>query len=98
MGPIATAAGYYTGQYIGKRIGKSVGGLFGKKGKKIGKNTLGFVAGAYGAAGANLVPILGQFCKGGLCKKTGAYILHKGEYVVSVKNKKKCNLCKKKGK
>lgn len=43
-----------------------------------------------------ILPILGSFCKGGCCNKTGAYILHKGEYIVSKKMKKKCNLCKNK--
>lgn len=102
MGPLATGAGAYAGQYVGKRVGKRIGKVFGslagdtKKGGKAGKEIGGFVGKVYGAVGGNLVPILGSFCKGGTCNKTGAYIIHKGEYIVSNKMKKKCSLCKKK--
>jgi hypothetical protein len=70
------------GSIVGKSLGKVAGGIAGglvggKAGKKIG-SSLGAQLG--GVAGATLTP----YKKGGKVPKTGAALLHKGEFVLPV--------------
>lgn len=84
MGITATVLGAAAGQSIGRRTGKLIAKSTGasKKTTQSYKNLAGALGTAYGAAGANFIPILGAFKEGGEVKKTGAYILHKGEEVI----------------
>lgn len=43
----------------------------------------------FGSHYAYNLPILGAFKRGGYVKKTGAYILHKGEHVIPSKRRKR---------
>jgi uncharacterized protein YcfJ len=68
------------GNIVGKSLGKVAGGIAGgliggKKGRKIGASLGGELG---GVAGATLTP----YKKGGKVPKTGAALLHKGEYVL----------------
>lgn len=81
---LGALAGAGAGSYVGKKVGKAVGG---KKGKNVG-NYVGAVVGAHLAGGAaRMIPVIGSFKKGGKVRRTGAYLLHKGEYVVPVRKK-----------
>lgn len=75
--------GKYAGTYIGTQIGKAVGAkkFGGKIGGQIGKKA-GGKAGAYAA---EQIPIIGSMKKGGPIRRTGGYLLHKGEYVLNSK-------------
>lgn len=91
MGPIASYAGRKFGKAYGKTSASIIAKITGadkaktralqKYGAKTGKNLYGYLA--------EHVPLLGQFKKGGMVKKTGAYILHKGEKVIPSKKVKK---------
>lgn len=83
---LATHLGWAAGSGIGSSIGKRIGRLFGRRGKRIGKNLGGVIGGYYGGAAGE---ILGSFKKGGRVKRTGHYLLHKGELVVPVRKRKK---------
>lgn len=85
MGIIARIVAGSVGSHIGRSIGRRVGSIFGKRGRKIGKGLGGLVGEHY----AYNLPILGSFQRGGYVKKTGAYILHKGEHVVPNKRRKR---------
>jgi hypothetical protein len=62
-------------------VGRKVGHQLGKQaGKAVGKMA---------AKGISKIPILGSLKKGGPIHKTGHYLLHKGEYVLSSKKAKK---------
>ena len=60
---------------FGQMIGGALGGAVGKK---YGGKTGGKIGGSLGRAVGSLVP----FKKGGMVKKTGAILAHKGELVV----------------
>lgn len=71
--------GAILGGYVGSQLGFMGSGI--KEGEKYG-----LLAGEYAAKKLmEYAPILGSFKKGGRVKKTGAYILHKGEKVVPTK-------------
>jgi hypothetical protein len=74
MGIVATIVGGEVGHHIGKKV-------FGK-GKSIKARVGRSIARNAGRIAANYVPILGSFKRGGRVKKTGAYLLHKGERVI----------------
>jgi hypothetical protein len=60
-------------------FGQAIGGaLGGAVGKKYGGKTGGKIGGMLGRAAGSLVP----FKKGGMVKKTGPILAHKGELVV----------------
>lgn len=80
------AAGAAAGGYAGGKLGKAIGG---RKGKIVGRVAGSIIGGHFGAAGGMLIPVIGSFKKGGKVKRTGAYILHKGEHVVPVRKKKR---------
>lgn len=84
MGIAATVIGGAVGRSIGRRGGKFVAKVTGasKRNTKGYKDLGGALGQAYGMVGANFIPIIGSFKKGGEVKETGAYILHKGEHVV----------------
>jgi hypothetical protein len=78
------------GGYGGAILGGMVGSRFGFGGKiaSLGSE-YGTKLAEYGARKLiESVPVLGSFKKGGRVKKTGAYILHKGETVVPVRKKR----------
>lgn len=83
------------GAYIGHELGKYTGGRIGKYiGRKIGHKRSGkrwgeVVGGVIGGIGGYSIPVLGSFKKGGKVKRTGCYLLHKGEKVVPVRKRKK---------
>lgn len=60
---------------FGQMIGGALGGAVGKK---YGGKTGGKIGSTLGRAAGSLVP----FKKGGMIKKTGAILAHKGELVV----------------
>jgi hypothetical protein len=61
------------------KIGEMLGGAFGGAvGKKYGGKTGGKIGKSLGKIAGSLVP----FKKGGMVKKTGAILAHKGELVV----------------
>lgn len=62
------------GQMIGGALGGSVG-------KKYGGKTGGKIGSTLGRAAGSLIP----FKKGGMVKKTGAALVHKGELVIPAK-------------
>lgn len=77
--------GNYGGGIVGSILGGKVG--FALKGASLGSE-YGTKIAEYGAKKLiQHMPILGSFKKGGKVKKTGAYILHKGEKVVPTKRK-----------
>lgn len=83
-------AGYRVGGVIGSKIGSltktSVGEKLGRRiGHQAGKNVGKMIGGAASKVYETL-PIIGSMKKGGPIRRTGAYLLHKGEYVL---NKKK---------
>jgi len=63
---------------FGQMIGGALGGAVGKK---FGGKTGGKIGGTLGRAAGSLVP----FKKGGMVKKTGAILAHKGELIVPKK-------------
>jgi|688.fasta_scaffold13686_8 hypothetical protein len=75
--------------------GAALGGLaaskfgMGMQGSALGSKYGGMIA-EYGVKRLiERLPILGSFKSGGNVRKTGAYILHKGEKVIPVKNKRR---------
>lgn len=78
---IVSKLGGRAGSYIGKNVGAYASQKMGL-GRKIGRR-VGYALGKQaGAKGASMIPIIGSFKKGGKVKKTGAYLLHKGELVI----------------
>lgn len=75
------------GTTLGALLGSRVG--FGKEGAEFGGKHGGRVAEFATRKLMEHLPILGSFKKGGRIRKTGAYILHKGERVVPVKKCRK---------
>lgn len=73
MGLVAKAGGY---------LAKKVATAYVGKGKKWYQKAARYAATVAGRKIAKSIPILGSFKKGGKVKKTGAYLLHKGERVI----------------
>jgi hypothetical protein len=80
------ATGGRLGSRYGGKIGKAVAG---KYGKMFGQVMGGLTGAVGGGVVGSMLPIIGSFKKGGRVKKTGAYILHKGEHVVPVRRRKR---------
>lgn len=80
-GAIGTAAGVYTEVPGADKVGRRAGHLIGKQ--------AGIAAGKTMAKGISKIPVIGSLKKGGPIHKTGPYLLHKGEYVLSRKKAKK---------
>lgn len=88
MGIITNAAGRLFGEYVGSKIvGKAVKTVTGRR-SKFAKKIGGALGGDFGSLSSSGIPIIGSFKKGGKVKKTGAYILHKGERVIPVRRRK----------
>ena len=86
-------AGYKVGGHFGSKLGAMTGTSIGEKlgrraGHKIGK-AVGQSIGSAASKAYEKIPIIGSMSKGGPIKKTGAYILHKGEHVLNRKQTKK---------
>lgn len=89
MGVTSKIAGM-AGSYVGAKIGGAVGRVAsGKKGARYGKIAGKLIGGYAASEGAKMIPIIGSFKKGGRVKRTGAYLLHKGEHVVPARKKKR---------
>ena len=73
MGAIGRIAGHRLGKKIGRYAGKHLGKYTGVHAKKGG-----IVGGKIGQLLGDLVP----FRKGGIVRKTGAALLHSGEFVL----------------
>lgn len=67
---------------IGGYLGKKVATAYVGKGKKWYQRVARGAGKMYGKKLARQIPIIGSFKKGGKVKKTGAYLLHKGETVI----------------
>lgn len=76
------AAGAAAGGALGRKI-------YGKKGQEVGRKFGKAMGKSAGSAIAKSIPIIGSFKKGGKVRRTGAYILHKGEHVIPVRKRKK---------
>lgn len=84
---ISKKVGEYGGAFLGGILGSKIGinSGFEKMGGHYGKKIA-----SYGAKRLiEKVPILGSFKKGGHVKKTGVYLLHKGETVIPYRKKRK---------
>lgn len=53
----------------------------------ISENAGEYIGGAIAKGSSKILPIIASFKKGGKVKKTGAYLLHKGETVLPIKRK-----------
>lgn len=71
--------------YVGHKLGRLVAGKTAKLLGMRNRSHIRMLGGFAGALNSNALPIIGSFKKGGKVKKTGAYILHKGETVVPVR-------------
>lgn len=89
MGVVAKLGGA-AGGYAGRVAGGAIGGkIYGKKGRQMGQKYGGQLGKSLGSGLAKKIPIIGSFKKGGRVKRTGAYLLHKGEHVIPVRKKKR---------
>lgn len=85
--------GTYGGSLLGGILGSRIG--FASEGAKLGTQYGGKIA-SYGVKKLiERMPLLGSFKKGGHVKKTGAYLLHKGEKVIPAHKKPCCSPCAK---
>jgi hypothetical protein len=67
---------------LGGMAGKAIAKAYVGKGKKWYQKAARKTGEIIGRKAASAIPIIGSFKKGGKVKKTGAYILHKGEKVI----------------
>jgi hypothetical protein len=67
---------------LGGMAGKAIARAYVGKGKKLYQKVGRKAGEMIGKSAARAIPIIGSFKKGGRVKKTGAYILHKGERVI----------------
>lgn len=67
---------------IGGYIGKKVASAYVGSGKKWHQKVARRIGKSVGSQMAKKIPILGSFKKGGKVRRTGAYLLHKGERVI----------------
>lgn len=70
---------------IGRMVGHEVGKKYFGKGHSLKAKIGRGIARNIGSTAARMIPVIGSFRKGGHVKKTGAYILHKGERVIPAK-------------
>jgi|SanBayMetagenome_1026888.scaffolds.fasta_scaffold00111_15 hypothetical protein len=80
-GAAGTAVGKMTGTSIGEKLGRRVGHQLGK--------AAGSAAGTMASKAYEKLPVIGSMKKGGPVKRTGKYLLHKGEYVLNKRSAKK---------
>lgn len=80
-GVAGSAAGKMTGTSIGEKLGRRVGHQLGK--------AAGMAAGSMASKAYEKIPVIGSMKKGGPVKRTGRYLLHRGEYVLNRMKAKK---------
>lgn len=74
---------------FGELTGRHLASKFVGRGHKFHQIVGREIGAELGKNAARMIPIIGSFKKGGYVKKTGAYILHKGETVIAVRKKKR---------
>lgn len=67
---------------LGGRIGKKIATAYVGTGKKFHQRFARGMGRKMGNEIARSIPIIGSFKKGGRVKRTGAYLLHRGERVI----------------